>query len=44
MFTERAMSTDSITLIENIEVTSSDQEVAEIFKFYFGNAVKNLDI
>ena len=38
------MSTDNITLIENKEVFSDDQKVAEIFNNFFSNAVKNLNI
>ena len=44
LFSEKTMSTDKITLIENHEIVSEDQEVAEIFNTFFSNAVKNLNI
>ena len=44
LFNDKAMSTDSITLIENNKIISGDQEVAEIFNSYFSNAVKSLNI
>ena len=44
LFTEKATSTDNITLIENNEIVSDDQKVAEIFNNLFSNAVKNLNI
>ena len=44
LFSEKAMSTDNITLIENNEMISDDHEVAEVFNSFFSNAVKNLNI
>ena len=44
MFSEKAASAESITLIENNKIVSVDQEVAEIFNSYFSNAVKSLNI
>ena len=44
LFSEKAMSNDSITLIENNKMMSKDSEVAEIFNSFFSNAVKNLNI
>ena len=44
LFNEQAVSTDTITLIENNIMVSDDGKVSEIFNDYFGNAVKNLDI
>ena len=44
LFTEKALSTDNITLIENNEIVSDDKAVAEIFNNFFSNAVKNLNI
>ena len=43
-FTEKATSTDDITLIENREIISDDRKVAEVFNNFFSNAVKNLNI
>ena len=44
LFTEKTLSTDNITLIENDVIESDDQTVAEIFNKFFSNAVKNLNI
>ena len=44
LFSEKTMSTDNITLVENNVMVSEDQEVAEIFNSFFSNAVKNLNI
>ena len=44
LFSEKGMSTDNITLIENNVMISDDKEVAEVFNSYFSNAVKNLNI
>ena len=44
LFSEKAMSTDSITLIENNAIVTEDNQVAEIFNSFFSNAVKNLNI
>ena len=44
MFSDKAMFSDNITLIENKKIISGDQEVAEIFNSYFSNAVKSLNI
>ena len=44
LFSEKAISTDKITLIENNVIISDDRKVAEIFNTFFSNAVKNLNI
>ena len=44
LFSEKTMSSDKITLIENDLIISKDQEVAETFNSFFSNAVKNLNI
>ena len=40
LFSEKTMSTDKITLIEDNVIVSDNQKVAEIFNTFFGNAVK----
>ena len=44
LFSEKTMSSDKITLIENDLIISKDQEVTETFNSFFSNAVKNLNI
>ena len=44
LFSEKNVSTDNITLIENNVIVSEDKKVAEIFNCFFSNAVKNLNI
>ena len=44
LFTEKGISSDKITLIENKSIISDDKGVAEIFNDFFSNAVKNLNI
>ena len=44
LFTEKAVSTDSITLIENDVIINDDLKLAETFNEFFSNAVKNLNI
>ena len=44
LFNERAISTDTITLIEENDMVSDDAKVSEIFNEFFGSAVKNLEI
>ena len=44
MFTEKATSTDSITLIENNVIITDDMKLSETFNEFFNNAVQNLNI
>ena len=44
LFTDKGITTDKITLIENNLIVSDDKNVAEIFNNFFSNAVKNLNI
>ena len=44
MFTEKATSTDSITLIENNVIITDDKKLSETFNEFFNNAVQNLNI
>ncbi|NRA91023.1 MAG: hypothetical protein HRU43_07880, partial [Simkaniaceae bacterium] len=44
LLSEKTMSTDSITLVENNVMISDDLKVAEIFNYSFSTAVKNLNI
>ena len=44
LFTEKGITTDKITLIENNLIVSDDKNVADIFNNFFSNAVKNLNI
>ena len=44
LFSEKAPSTDDITLIENNEIISEDNTISEIFVDFFSNAVKSLNI
>ena len=44
LFSEKAISSEKIILIENNVIISEDQEVAETFNSFFSNAVKNLNI
>ncbi len=44
LFSEKCISTDSITLIENKRMISDDKQVADIFNRFFSNAVKSLNI
>ena len=41
---EKCMSTDNITLVENNVILTDDQKIAETFNNFFSNAVKNLNI
>ena len=43
-FTEKTFKDQKITLVEKETVISEDSERAEVFKNYFGNVVKNLNI
>ena len=44
LFSDNAISVDNITLIENDDIISEDEKVAEVFNSFFSNAVKNLNI
>ena len=44
LFSEKAPSTDGITLIENKEVITNDDMISEIFVEFFSNAVKSMNI
>lgn len=44
LFNEQAVSSDTITLIEDNVVISEDSKVSEIFRDFFGNAVSSLNI
>ena len=44
LFSEQAVSTNSITLIENNVIIYDDKTIIEIFNEFFRNAVKNLKI
>ena len=44
LLSEKTVSTDSITLVENNVMITDDQKIAEIFNHSFSNAVKNLNI
>ena len=44
LFSEKTMTTENITLVENNVMVSKDKEVAEVFNSFFSNAVKNLNI
>ena len=44
LFNEQAVTTDSISLIENNAIVSDDAKVSEIFNNFFGSAVTNLNI
>ena len=44
LFSEKAVSIDNITLIENNKIVSEDDKVAEIFNSFFSSAVKDLNI
>ena len=44
LFSEQAMSTNSITLIENNTIIDDDKVLSEVFNGSFRNAVKNLNI
>ena len=44
LFSEKTMSADNITLVENDIIITEDKKVAEIFNSFFSNAVKNLNI
>ena len=44
LFSEKTMSTDSITLVENNKMITEDKDVADVFNSFFSNAVKNLNI
>lgn len=43
-FSEKAISTENITLLENQDICDEDKMVAEIFNNFFNSVVKNLDI
>ena len=38
------MSADNITLVENNNIITEDEKVAEVFNSFFSNAVNNLNI
>ena len=44
LFSEKPISTENITLIENNVIVTEDEKVANIFNSCFSNAVKNLNI
>ena len=44
LFSEQAMSTNSITLIENNTIIDDDKTLSEVFNCLFRNTVKNLNI
>ena len=44
LFSDKHFSKNKITLVEGDEIISTDTEVAETFKSFFSNVVKNLDI
>ena len=44
LFSEKVMSTESITLVENDTICSNDSNVSQIFNQFFSNVVKNLNI
>ena len=44
LFSEQAMSTDNLTLIENNVMVNDDVKIVEIFNNHFSNAVKSLNI
>ena len=44
LFSEKCVSADSITLVENGGVVTDDQQVADIFNDFFGGAVRDLNI
>ena len=44
LFSEKILSSDNITLIEDDEIISDDGEIANIFNSHFNDAVKNLNI
>ena len=43
-FSDKAVSTDSISLIDNNKIYDDDEKVSEIFNDFFSNAVINLNI
>ena len=44
LFSEKIMSTENITLVENNIICGNDGQVSEILNEFFSNAVKNLNI
>ena len=44
LFSEKHFSNNKIILVDEGEIISDNQKVAETFNIYFANAVKNLDI
>ena len=44
LFSEKVLSTDSITIVENDTICTNDSNVAQIFNEFFSNAVINLNI
>ena len=44
LFSEKAVSVDNITLVENNKIVPEDDKVAEILNSFFSNAVKDLNI
>ena len=44
LFSEKNVSAENITLIENNVIVTEDKKLAEIFNSFFSNAVKNLNI
>ena len=44
LFSDKAVSTKNITLIEDNHISQDDKDNAEIFNKFFGNAVKSLNI
>ena len=43
-FSDKALDSDQITLINNDEIISDDENIAETFKNFFSNNVKNLNL
>ena len=44
LFSEKCVSRDDITLVENKKIISDDKQIADIFNNFFSNAVKSLNI
>ena len=44
LFSDKQISSENITLVENNEIVSQDDKLAEMFNSFFSNAVKDLNI
>ena len=44
LFSEKVLSTESITIVEKGTIYTDDSDVSQIFSHFFSNAVKNLNI